>query len=133
MKLCIICHNLVRKKFELYTLVESNNRCDCNPIIHKTCFEKWIKISNSCPICRKKYDAEEEVEEEEADSESEEEIIHEQDPEFYENEENIILEGSQELNSFLLTNLVCWMAFFVLLDILYIIKMTAMVSNHLLS
>ncbi len=55
MSSCIICHNNVRKYICLQTLTNDLSECDCNPIIHKKCFNKWKKISNSCPICRKKY------------------------------------------------------------------------------
>ena len=39
----------------LQTLANDMNTCDCNPIIHKKCFNSWKKISNSCPICRKDF------------------------------------------------------------------------------
>lgn len=53
---CIICHNPVRKSFSLQTLTNNTSKCECNPIIHKKCFNDWKKISNSCPICREEFD-----------------------------------------------------------------------------
>jgi hypothetical protein len=55
MQCCIICHNKVRKIIPLQTLTNNMNSCKCNPIIHKSCFHKWNKISKSCPICRKDF------------------------------------------------------------------------------
>ena len=52
MHCCIICHNKVKKITTLQRLTNNTNKCECNPIIHKSCFKKWKKISNSCPICR---------------------------------------------------------------------------------
>ena len=56
MECCIICHNHVRKPVSLQILTNDTNDCDCNPIVHKKCLNKWRKISNSCPICRKEFD-----------------------------------------------------------------------------
>ena len=29
--------------------------CNCNESVHYWCFQKWIVINNSCPLCRKGY------------------------------------------------------------------------------
>lgn len=29
--------------------------CECNIYIHKKCFNTWVKINDSCPLCRAVY------------------------------------------------------------------------------
>jgi hypothetical protein len=55
-KICLICllpshENNVIKKIKEFSHIYSV--CNCNPSFHYICLEDWIKISSSCPICRK--------------------------------------------------------------------------------
>lgn len=42
-KECCICTNKIREGYKL----------ECGHIFHNECIKKWIKISNTCPTCRK--------------------------------------------------------------------------------
>ena len=44
---CSICINTYRTN-------EYKRILECGHVFHKRCIDKWIKIYNSCPICRKK-------------------------------------------------------------------------------
>jgi len=45
---CVICFETVANK-------ESNfSCCLCKNIFHKNCINRWIKINNTCPLCRMK-------------------------------------------------------------------------------
>lgn len=55
-ELCLICWEnesteivIPFKKFHQYP-----THCQCNGQFHLSCIEEWIKINNSCPICREK-------------------------------------------------------------------------------
>ena len=60
---CIIClekKDSIKMKeycsdisFEMRNSVKNYNiKCDCNYSIHPSCLNEWIKIKNSCPICK---------------------------------------------------------------------------------
>lgn len=41
---CCICYGTLENRINVLT--------SCKHIIHNTCFQKWIKVEHSCPICR---------------------------------------------------------------------------------
>ena len=44
---CLICLGPMRNQWT------PNTKCDCNPILHKKCWQKWIERGNgACIICR---------------------------------------------------------------------------------
>ena len=45
---CIICLNDIKNQFTLIN-------CNCNYHYHDKCINKWLAISKSCPVCRKKF------------------------------------------------------------------------------
>ena len=45
---CSICHEELNKCIIFTT-------CQCCHGYHKKCIEKWLKISRSCPTCRKTF------------------------------------------------------------------------------
>lgn len=43
---CPICLDSIYYSFTIY-------KTDCNHVFHRSCIEKWIKVKNFCPCCRK--------------------------------------------------------------------------------
>lgn len=41
---CCICHETLDNQINVLT--------SCKHIIHNNCFQKWIRVDQSCPICR---------------------------------------------------------------------------------
>ena len=55
-KICLICLQPQNKYNPIQNIKQLNyivTICDCNPLIHITCFNEWFSNSASCPICRK--------------------------------------------------------------------------------
>jgi hypothetical protein len=59
---CLICWDKYTTKNHIYkmqTLLYSSiyyTSCNCNGYFHHNCLFKWIYKTNSCPICRIKFD-----------------------------------------------------------------------------
>jgi hypothetical protein len=54
--ICIICWltpEYNNNTVFLQDIYHISTTCNCNPYIHLNCFNSWIDISSSCPICRK--------------------------------------------------------------------------------
>lgn len=54
---CFICLELEQPTNKIIKMKEMellNSDCDCNSEIHINCLFDWVKVSKSCPICRKK-------------------------------------------------------------------------------
>jgi len=54
---CIICWINPEDNNETVPLQQISfitTNCNCNPYLHIKCFNSWLDISDSCPICRKK-------------------------------------------------------------------------------
>jgi len=49
---CIICYEKADELLMLMKNVKVSEQCNCNPIIHRSCYSKWINKSGMCPICR---------------------------------------------------------------------------------
>lgn len=45
---CAICLECIHENIDTKTT-------ECNHTFHANCFETWIKIKNSCPLCRKVF------------------------------------------------------------------------------
>ena len=54
---CIICLEIndIMKAKQLFIIEKYNIQCNCNYYIHKVCFEEWIRIRKSCPICKSNF------------------------------------------------------------------------------
>lgn len=55
---CIICYDNTINKCgnQLKTVCEKINLlcdCSCNLFIHDACLKDWLKVSHTCPVCRK--------------------------------------------------------------------------------
>ena len=49
---CFICmENLDEPIFNLLDF-EVNRNCHCKAYLHGSCYKKWLRQNNSCPICR---------------------------------------------------------------------------------
>jgi len=49
---CIICY----EKSNVMRMKNVNTyECECNMLIHRSCYEKWITKSGVCPICREQF------------------------------------------------------------------------------
>ena len=46
---CSICHEKMLEE-------EEYNQLECGHCFHKDCLKKWLRINNTCPICRKVID-----------------------------------------------------------------------------
>ena len=44
---CPICLDPIMYTYALY-------KTNCNHTFHRSCLEKWLKVNNTCPCCRKK-------------------------------------------------------------------------------
>lgn len=63
---CIICLEKNSKKFAIIKLTNAliknekedslEKNCLCESFIHQYCLNKWVEKSESCPICREKFD-----------------------------------------------------------------------------
>ena len=51
---CFICMENYNNKviIELIKIDTYIKQCNCNAYVHYDCFEKWVSIKSSCPICR---------------------------------------------------------------------------------
>ena len=53
--ICLICWLPGNEQDEINILTNFNHivtKCKCKHIFHKSCIDKWIKKSPTCPICR---------------------------------------------------------------------------------
>jgi hypothetical protein len=55
-EICLICWlpSNVKQIKEFEEKLHITFVCNCNPLFHYKCIEKWFVKSNSCPICRTK-------------------------------------------------------------------------------
>ena len=47
-KECVICFQVYNENEEIIKL-----NCDERHVYHAECLKKWLRINNTCPICRK--------------------------------------------------------------------------------
>ena len=47
---CAICLECIDTNIE-----NKIKTTECNHTFHSNCFETWIKVNNSCPLCRKAF------------------------------------------------------------------------------
>ena len=56
---CLICWDKNNNVYKMQSLLYSSmyyTSCTCNGFFHEKCLLKWIYKTNSCPICRVKFE-----------------------------------------------------------------------------